>query len=76
MEQADLMEALHDAKTVQFITDNFQNVKLVGFGTFSVVFKAESKQFSQKTQTFALKVILTVDGLLESDIKRIHEQEM
>ena len=43
MEQADLIEALHDAKTVQFITDNFENVKLVGFGTFSVVLKAESK---------------------------------
>ena len=43
MNYIDIMEALQEnAKAAQFIVDNFENVHLVGFGTFSVVFKANS----------------------------------
>ena len=43
MKYLDVMEALQDnAKASQFIVDNFENIQLVGQGTFSVVFKANS----------------------------------
>ena len=46
MELADIKEALEDnSKAAQFIVDNFDNVHLVGSGTFSVVFRANSTRF-------------------------------
>ena len=51
-------------------------MQLVGYGTFSVVFKANSNRFHPVKQTFALKVVLALEGLNESDIKKFYSQEM
>ena len=73
MQLADVKEALHDnSKAAQFIIDNFDHVQLVGFGTFSVVFKANSTRFHPTKQTFALKVVLALEGLSDDDIKKIY----
>ena len=56
--------------------DNFENIQIVGLGTFSVVFRANSSRFHPKKQTFAVKVIMALEGLREADIQRIYEQEM
>ena len=77
MELADIKEALEDnSKAAQFIVDNFDNVQLVGCGTFSVVFRANSTRFHPVVQTFALKVILALEGLSEADVRKIYAQEM
>lgn len=73
MELSDIKEALEDnSKAAQFIADNFDNVHLVGSGTFSVVFKANSTRFHPKVQTFALKVILSLEGLSEAEVRKIY----
>ena len=73
MELSDIKEALEDnSNAAQFIVDNFDNVQLVGSGTFSVVFRANSTRFHPVVQTFALKVILAIEGLSESDVRKIY----
>ena len=76
MNHSDILDVLGgNQSAATYIVDNFESVQLVGFGTFSIVFKATSKQFHPKQQVFAVKVILSSDNLKEYEIKRIYEAE-
>lgn len=62
-------------KATQFIADNFSSVQYVGSGPYSVVFKANSRQFHARQETYAVKVVLSADNLTEGDISRVFQFE-
>ena len=62
-------------KATQFIVDNFTSVQYVGSGPYSAVFKANSRQFHARQETYAVKVLLSADDLNESDIAKVFQFE-